>query len=270
MKMRLFIAGLLFILFLSQGIALADYAALPLPEATTKEGEQEFKVNNIESRSEFYQSRISPREIAAFYKENLPAQGFILVSENKAINVLAFSHPRLKESLNIAIEEANEQGFASFSITRSGADLLKAKESIVGPMSPTSNDAPGRDLPGIPRYPGAIRMTTLEQAGVTNVSYRTINTQSEVASFYEKEMPGRGWKRLSGVEEPAKQKAAELLGGDKRLAGSAYLLFEKGDTICGIMVIAAGGASGDCGSPGGCPKGSEGSFLSMGLFPKGE
>ena len=265
MRLRLYIIIFIFVCLLGNNITAWGYT-LPLPQNTIKQHKEEMRFNNIPYTLQVYQSQLYPDEIISFYKENLLSQGFILFIEDKVTNTLMFHRPQSNDNLAITIIKGGQGDLTSLSVSHWRGDLSKYRDSSSSSREITK-DALGKDVPGIPRYPGSIRISSVKRGPMKNASYRIPDaTKEEIVSFYEREMSSRGWQRFSG-DVFAKQKASKLLPGDKRLAGSDFLLFEKKDSLCGIMVtpeIEGCGPEG-CG-PEGC--GPEDNVVGILLLPR--
>lgn len=75
------------------------------------------------------------------------------------------------------------------------------------------SDAPGRDAPGIPRYPGLKRSYTFEERGDAFESVMVVYTGRgnfhEIANFYRSQMVGLGWEQKELPEGGRKGKKLE-------------------------------------------------------------
>ncbi|MCM8801119.1 MAG: hypothetical protein NC912_03790 [Candidatus Omnitrophica bacterium] len=243
MKARL----LIFIFFLTIAQSEALSYNLPIPEDTAEGGEQEVNFNGISYIMKSYQSQLSCEEIISFYKRNLINQGFILISEDKIRKFLQFRNPKLKENLMLIIGE-EEDGLTDYFLNSWKGDKLfpQALTSERG----QEKDFPGKDLPEVPRYPVSTRLTSIELGPMKNASYKTSHSPQEIITFYETNMPSYGWKRIG---QDYSQEASRFFEGHSLfdiLAKGNFLLFEKKNTICGIMV-ASGSDTGGC-SGGSC------------------
>jgi hypothetical protein len=71
-------------------------------------------------------------------------------------------------------------------------------ELRIGSLFPESGDAPGTDLPDVPRPPEATRQLCAMAAGRSFGLrlYDSPRPQQEVLAFYERELPSRGWEPL--------------------------------------------------------------------------
>lgn len=234
--------------------------SLPLPRNTTKAAEQDMNLNGIPYFIEAYQSSLSYEELTSFYKADLSKAGFILVSEESAGKVFVFSHPQSQENLALYIDDKRKD-LINISVSQWKGDFLKPETEQVSPGEEAKEDSPGKDLPGVPRYPESIRISSIEKGILKNASYRTVDEKEEVRSFYETRMPALGWQRAA-EDILAKQKAGEILAGDRRFAEGSFLFYTKKNSVCGILII--DGSSGDC-SQQGCSSqsGQEGSIIGI-------
>ena len=259
MKVKLF---LIFILFVFLREATASAYESPVPKDTIKQNEQEFIVNSQPQTLEFYQSKASLEEIISFYKENLSRQGFILFNEDKLNQVVIFIKPSTKENLVFHIDSIKDD-LTHYSISRSKGNLLMQSPNEL--KKKVDTDAPGRDVPGIPRYPDSIRISNMENYGMINAVYKTPHKKEEIISFYENKMPSYGWKRFS-QESLVQKKASKILGEESLFSSSESLLFEKAKALCGIVVVSISGCQQGC-LPG---VSSEGSMVSILSYQIGE
>jgi len=79
-----------------------------------------------------------------------------------------------------------------------------AEESKGSYDKPTA-DEPGRDLPGVPRYPGSIRGMYGTIPGFPDsgfyIMYDAPGSVEEVMDFYEAQLPANGWESSVSAEE---------------------------------------------------------------------
>ncbi len=253
-KERLIVITLIF--FLSKSVILAY--TLPVPGNTIRKAEQKINLNNIPYTVEVYQSGLSYEELISFYKANLTEAGFILVNEDRVSKILVFSHPKSQENLALRIDDIRKD-LTNISVSQWEGSLLKPETLQISQGEKAKKDSPGKDLPEVPRYPGSIRISSIEQGIMRNVAYRTADGKEKARSFYETKMPALGWQRFS-EDALAKQKAAEILGGDRRFAEGDFLVYTKKNSVCGILII---DGSGRC-SPQGCSQeDQEGSIIGL-------
>ncbi len=238
---------LLLILLIINGKALGYN--LPLPPETVKEKGQQRSFNNTQYLGEIYRSRLTEKELASFYKDTLGQEGFTLISEEiTSADFLQFVNLTSKDHVFILIESALE-GQIQLNITSWQGDV-----SFFDVTAKNTGDSPGKDLAGIPRYPGSVRLASFQISDVKNVSYRTPANKEDIISFYEEKIPSYGW-RVVPETDMAKQKIAELFGGNAILQSNRPLFYEKKDTLLVISVMS------DC-----C--GSKDSLITMGLSRK--
>jgi len=233
MKRGLFIFFIISILFLSSGIVWGY--ELPLPEYTRKELQQEVSVNNIPYTMFVYQSQLPSQEVISFYKQRLSEEGFILFSEDKPSNVLIFSRPQSKDGVMLRIEDRPD-GSTYISVSYWKGNLCKQTKRMAA-LRKMGKDTPGRDIPGIPRYPGSVRVMSTEYGLMDIAVYATTDTKQQVLSFYKSQMVSQGWKQLQLDSLADKNKRVRnLLSSTMISLQRQMLMFKKGDILCGIGV----------------------------------
>ncbi len=206
---------------------------LPIPEYTIKLSEEKFTLNTIPHTLELFQSKASPEEIISFYKENLGREGFILFDEDKLNQIVFFIKPSTKENLVFHIDFIKDD-LTHYSISRSKGDLLMQSPNEIEKKADA--DAPGRDVPEIPRYPGSIRTSSVQRHGMINAVYKTTHRKEDIISFYKNKMLSYGWKPF-GQESLVQNQASKILVGESLFSSTEFLLFEKGKGLCGIVVV---------------------------------
>lgn len=213
--------------------SLASGYTLPVPPNTVKEDEIEANINNIPYTTQVYLSELPLGEVVSFYKENLPKQGFSLSGENENTQALVFSHPVLKDNLAIVVENTPENKIL-IRISNWHGELVKEEAA----KPDFTKDVPGSDVPGVPRYPSAVRISSVSYGEMKNASYTSQDEKEKILSFYKAQMPAYGWKN-PGVEAQAKQKIGEMFGEDSGIAQSGLLFFENKNMLCNIVVAEA-------------------------------
>jgi len=80
------------------------------------------------------------------------------------------------------------------------------------------SDTPGRDIPGVERYPQSVRVKYerygLGESEVVEVSYLTDSSIEDVRDFYEGDARGRGW-HTEGADVHAGEELGILLSRDE-------------------------------------------------------
>ena len=214
--------------------SLADAAIwenIPALPQVKKLQQEEFLINNSPARSAIYLTEVSVEAIVEFYKTKLINFGWKLESEvkNEKARVLLFS--KREDYASIMINDF--QGKNCITIAQSKIPKEKdnpeeesscpeCKDELkksFGGMHPS--DAPGRDLPLIPRYPEAIRVSSLERENGRKayLSYYTRSSLEDVLSFYRQNMGNESWeleKEIDFQDLPSElsevQKLANLKG----------------------------------------------------------
>lgn len=244
MKLSLFIFLCFFLLVDNTP---ASGSLLPVPGGAVRKHEQQLVVNGITYDTEIYQLQLLPEEAFIFYEQALPPQGFVLISKRKSnlMNTLLFALPKTEENFTITITKDAKTGLSRLSIARFKGDQFSENLSAFAGQE-VAKDTPGTDdLADIPRYPGTVRTQSVDINNNTRTAYyNTTHAKEDVLSFYEKEMPSYGWKRLL-QEKAVKERVGKILAADKAFDAAKMLMFEKGEKICSIMVVSPGeGCSG--------------------------
>ncbi|MFB0500533.1 MAG: hypothetical protein ACETWO_04600 [Candidatus Hadarchaeaceae archaeon] len=144
-----------------------------------------------------YMSTMGLEEIISFYKTEMPKHGWTFVSESSELlhseNILVgdvqtieLRFAKADETVQIYIPD-QDTDLNSMTIFRRPTAML---EGI-----PISEDASGKDLPDVPRYPGSTRINydELEEENIINVCYISTASFDEVVDFYKLELPKHGW-----------------------------------------------------------------------------
>ena len=231
-KFGLSAKGLIFLLFLlSIFIPLAQavsWKELPVfPQARLiKQGE--IIQNNQPGQMSIYSVQAKRREIIEFYKQELVRFGWKLEQElaPKEMNVLLFSLEG--QQVSIMLQKVLSEMCISVLQTKNDAlsdenncpecqEKLKALAKESGTLSPQEyqakaqeiyqemaakkkdallkNDSPGEDLEFVPRYPKAIRVSSvkMDDGKKVTLAYLSQDTEDKIADFYLQFMGAEGW-----------------------------------------------------------------------------
>lgn len=84
--------------------------------------------------------------------------------------------------------------------------FAEESQDLNGEQTLPRRDVPGRDMPGIERYPGAVRIKyeryDLGGTEVIEVGYVTGSRSEEVSTFYGEVMQSNGWRYVGSDTEP--------------------------------------------------------------------
>ena len=101
----------------------------------------------------------------------------------------------------------------------------------------SNRDAKGKDVPGVPRYPRSVRISSVQMGKLKNASYKTSDRKEDILYYFEKTMGRHGWKKFE-ISEKARKQAASTPGPAAQLiAGDAFLLFQDKENMCAIGVV---------------------------------
>ncbi|MCK9603360.1 MAG: hypothetical protein M0R66_03280 [Candidatus Omnitrophica bacterium] len=201
-----------------------DIPALPQAQRIKQE---EIMVNNSPAQTTIYSTLATPQEIVEFYKTKLINFGWKLEGQTsqQGIEVLMFS--KGDKLLNIMVQNILGKNFITLAQSIKPEGLVKqgspcpecekleaeikkkletSKEFDIkemkiseGSMPKTDilpkDDAPGKDLQFIPRYPGAVRVNNVERNNgkKTTLAYYTQASVGDVLDFYRQNMSNNYW-----------------------------------------------------------------------------
>jgi hypothetical protein len=225
--------SIIFLLVFFLGSTMAIAYTLPLPDNTVKEeaDETQAEANNTRFDLAVYRSRLPAQEILSFYKENLAKAGFRLLTEDKKAKYLYFANPESDERFFILADDTiGDEVYIRVSHWYGNPPDYRDFLSEGG-----KKDMLGKDLAGIPRYPGAVRLSSLEYGGMQTASYKSDDRKEAIVSFYESRMISSGWKKLSTADS-GRRKAVELLRMPGNTNEGATLYFEKKGRFLSILV----------------------------------
>jgi hypothetical protein len=229
MRKTLTLLWLLVFLFSQQ----AQAKEFPLPQGAVKQASQDTKINNVNYTLDSYETKLRPEEVYSFYKKELPAQGFNLSDEDLTSGVLHFSN-QLNDHLVIMAQEEEGRTLISITSWRGSAASVNA----AGAFPKLLKDAPGEDLPDIPRYPRTIRLSSTSFAGVRTAAYTSEDAKEAVASFYATQMNSRGWQRAAD-DFYAKKQAGAILNQQAVFEKADFFFFTRKDEVCGVFIAEA-------------------------------
>jgi hypothetical protein len=224
---------IIFLLVFFLGNAMALGFTLPLPENTVREEDGvQAEANNTQFDLAVYRSSLSVEKILSFYKENLTKEGFRLLTEDIKAKSLYFAHPETDERFVIVVDDESSGDETYIRVSHWYGNLPDYRDFL---SEGGKKDIPGKDLAGIPRYPGAVRVSSLEYGPVQTASYKSDDSKEDILNFYEDRMVSSGWKK-SSIADPAREKAAKLLGMPSNIAEGGCVYFEKKEKFLTILV----------------------------------
>jgi hypothetical protein len=130
--------------------------------------------------------------------------------------------------------EANGQGGTRFLTVWTDEHLLLDK------LMPADGDAPGADLPDVPRYPGTVRVLSAEEHGMPQrvVVYDGPGSPETAELFYRGRMPTLGWSADESFSRLAKKQGKTSLRFDNKKGHEVVLDLSSTDRQQGLTVVA--------------------------------
>ncbi len=210
--------------FISSALAMdEDLWQLPqLPGSSIVWKDQPMEVNQIKANATHLRTDLPVDKILQFYKSALEPLGWkydknltpeisTFVKENKFIYVGIFPlRANVFRDVYLIVSPA------SLTICEELKDYF-FKEHIMP-------DAQGKDLEGVPRYPGSRRRLDIflsPQSGV--LIYESDGAPRDIARFFRQEMPRNGWREEHALSAEVVQKLNPLMRGIQ------ILLFNRGN-----------------------------------------
>lgn len=188
-----------FFLFILSYVSAGAWENVPLPGQTVKLKEEEALVNGKKINFIYCRSSLSAQDIANFYLRFLPGMGWqedCPECREKGMNApLVLTRSGTKITINI-IPNPIETGKNEVIITLHESD----KEPRQLPEE--GEDAPGTDLPFLPRYPASQRLSSFSrEAGKKAIlAYTTTDSLEEVLSFYQQKMMDYDWELVMNID----------------------------------------------------------------------
>lgn len=155
----------------------------------TLQGEEVTRIE-LETRQA---EQIEAIRMAEFYLEEMEKNGWNLIDEewHGLGRSAVFKKGAVEVKLNI-------KAVGRYPIPEKAAKIdIPVRIDVILPI-PT-RDIAGKDIEGIPRFPGSIRFFYLEAALDHTVKYKAAASQKEVEWFYIEELPEQGWS-FSGYD----------------------------------------------------------------------
>ncbi|MDD5166993.1 MAG: hypothetical protein PHQ57_06375 [Candidatus Omnitrophica bacterium] len=226
MKRHILISILYSLFFISTAGATIweDIPALPQAQRIKQE---EIMVNNSPAQTTIYSTLATPQEIVEFYKTKLINFGWKLEGQTSQQGIEVLMLSKGDKLLNIMLQNILGKNFITLAQSIKPEGLVKQKSSCpecekleaeIKKKLETSKefdikemkipegsmpkidilpkeDAPGKDLQFIPRYPGAVRVNNVERNNgkKTTLAYYTKASVGDVLDFYRQNMSNNYW-----------------------------------------------------------------------------
>lgn len=217
-----------------------------LPELPQSERikQEEALVNNSQVQVTVYITLVSPKEAVEYYKTKLNNFGWKLETEaaQQGKNVTIFS----KENKFVTISIQNilgknyvtiAQHEKSASNPQEGSSCAECeKKQNEGNLEIPLNDAPGKDLQFVPRYPGAVRVNSIarDNGKKAILTYYVQDSVERSANFYRQNMGNYYWGLESEIDfQDLPEKLAERINTDIK---GKNLVFKSASASCIISI----------------------------------
>jgi hypothetical protein len=195
-NLKFFLLTLLFTLFALRLYALdVNLWKLPVPEQTeVVYQDKEIQLNGISAQATHLSSWLGVEELLNFYQGILTKEGWQIKDNFKNQNILAL----IKEGkfFYIGVQDNGKSFPRDVYLISSAQDLAICriiKDYFL--QEKLAEDAPGKDLTDIPRFPGAKRRlnTFAPQQGLIAV-YEAEAPTSSISQFYRRILEDNGWQ----------------------------------------------------------------------------
>jgi hypothetical protein len=211
--------------FISSALGMdADLWQLPLlPDATVIWQDQPMEVNQIRATATHLRTDLPAEKALNFYKSALERLGW-RQEHNLTPEISTFV--RKDKFIYVGIFPAQKDTPRDIYLIASPVSLTICGELrdyfLKEQMMP---DAPGKDLEGVPRYPGSRRRLDILMPRQTGVAiYESDDSPGEIARFFRQEMKRVGWQENKALNAGALQRLNPLI---KEIQ---ILLFNRGNS----------------------------------------
>lgn len=183
--------------------------------------QEEALANNTPVQISIYSTSVQPEEVAEFYKTRLANFGWKLEIDTAQQGVAIMNFMKGEKFLSIIQQSINGKNIIS--VSQRGVPKAPSEEppcadcqqqppdpgSAAAPVQYTPGqisypkaDLPGGDLQFVPRYPGAVRINSLERGSSmkTSLAYYTSDPVDRVVDFYRQNMGTYNWNLEQSVD----------------------------------------------------------------------
>jgi hypothetical protein len=255
-------------LFLSCGIVCGGICfageEIPVFPGSKKSYEQSLAFNNLPVSGSLYTTTRSEREVIDYYAKEMASRGWKLSlcdncgekKDDTSSSTMSFAKADKAALVIVSQPQANVPSRASDGLPirsiflamsdRAPASLkTQGKDAHEGqPGGLPSHDLPGDDIASVPRYPGAVRLTTMNmQKGGQLISYYTHDGGDEVLEFYRQQMPPKQWSLVHEADFSDVPQAIEDMQAQLQLQGKSLVFASKQYGSCFISVARVGESS---------------------------
>lgn len=172
---------------------LAAAFVIPAYPHSEKKKEIERFNNGANVKTVYYTTKDSADKILDYYKEQLSNAGWDLAPINVP-GVIVFYKGR--ETVSVFSKDIFNRGTTDIYVAHSLVSEVAAAE--IQKALVQDYDMPGKDLPFVPRYPGAIRRSYAETPSKQTIVYQSKQGCFDcVLNFYRSEMVAKGWRLIN-------------------------------------------------------------------------
>ncbi len=187
------------LILLFSATAAVAWEIIPAYPQAEKFKEEEILVNNTPIKTTIYRSSSPAEEILGFYKDRFSAQGWVVESEVNQQGTILVNFSQENKFINIVTQQMQGESFTTLvqgeRAAKTPGAILKSAQDCPECGEAPQEDAPGRELHFLPRYPGAVRVSTVErkQSGKVDLAYSSQDAPEKILDYYYNAMPNRGW-----------------------------------------------------------------------------
>lgn len=196
--------------------------------------------NGVSAPSIRLRSQLSAEEIYNFYKEILSQRKWVL-SDFKDAQKNTYTFVKDSEFIYLAIFEYPQEEARDIYLVKSSANLsfcYTLKDQVF--QKEVGEDLPGKDIPGLLRYPGSKRKVDFAVPGEGKfLMYEADAQPQEIAQFFRRTLKPGGWieerqfteESIANLPQDLKTKVAVLIfhRGDESLVINITNALEKPD-----------------------------------------
>lgn len=251
----IFVAFIAAVFYCSAAVSLAEAAlweSLPVFSGSERIKQEEVLANNTKAQIAVYSAQASLGEIGEFYKEKLNQYGWQLNSETTQQGVTAMLFAKKDKVVNVMLQSVSGRNFITVTQSHlSGSDVAEdadcpdcqQKESAAQgaqdeqPSLFPKEDVPGFDLKTVPRYPGALRINSIERDSGrrASLSYYINDSVEKVLDYYKTNMGIYNWTLDKGINFQGLPAGAP--GGEKASMSAQTLVFKNAQGSCIISIF---------------------------------
>ena len=220
----------------ASSVCAQGWDTVALPNQTVLLKEEEMNVNGQKIKSLHYRSRLPAREISDFYIRFLPGLGWnedCPECSRPGNDPARLTFSRGENKISIAIIPTPFAGVGENDIIIA---MSKIKEETE--QAEEGEEAEGKDLSFVPRYPQSQRVSSLEYdaANKAMLTYSSLDTADEILDFYRQNMADYNWNLVDETDFQALPPELREIQSQIKLKGGS-LIFKGPRGECVISVF---------------------------------